>query len=101
MLVGCEANNIQDSTDVFKQQKAKESATVRQEDNQKKIMEDYNALLTNNEPLLEVVKFMDKNISLVSSENATVMVDRFEEMQKNICQSLKRSLIMMILFKLK
>jgi hypothetical protein len=97
MLTGCESTNKPDSTDSSKQQitgnpeekqTATEESTTKQEEKQDKIMGDYKALLENNISLHEVVEFLDNNISLVSSENASVMIDRFEKLQKEFLPKL-------------
>lgn len=65
------------------------SPTIILEDNKDKIMKDYQALLKNNDTLMEVVKFMDENISKVSTDNAAIMVDEFEKAQKQFISKLE------------
>jgi hypothetical protein len=96
ILAGCGTNNSQNSTNTSTQQNASstenpetsESSAENPVDRQSKIMEDYNALLADNTPLPEVVKFIDKNIPLVSNENAAVILDGFEEVQKKLLSKL-------------
>jgi hypothetical protein len=52
-------------------------------------MKDYEALLENNDTLIEAVKFMDENISKVSTDNAAIMVVEFEKAQKQFITKLE------------
>lgn len=65
------------------------SPTIKIEDNQDEIMKDYEALLENNDTLIEAVKFMDENISKVSTDNAAIMVVEFEKAQKQFITKLE------------
>lgn len=52
------------------------------EEEQKKVMEDFNNLINNNENnLKEVITFIDKNISSTSPEDASIMLMKLEELQ--------------------
>jgi hypothetical protein len=97
ILTGCEAGNSQNSKDAFEQQ---ESVNTEQNQNksqdsdvkavnQGKVMDDFNALLEGDAPVIEVVKFMDENLSLITRENAAAMVDGFEQLQKKFLPELE------------
>ncbi|MBB6214160.1 hypothetical protein HNQ80_000229 [Anaerosolibacter carboniphilus] len=60
-----------------------ENKPTVQEDSQEIIMADFNALLESDPKADAVIAFMDKNISNVSKENASVMVTKLEEVQKS------------------
>lgn len=88
ILVGC--NNGGEETNNTKPTAIPAvSPTITLEDNQDKIIKDYQALLKDNETLIEVVKFMDENISKVSKENADIMIDEFEKAQKQFISKLE------------
>ena len=65
---------------------AKPGTVVNEESNQHNdevtIMDDFETLLNNDNDLIRVIKFVDNNISLVSHENASTMVNKLEELQK-------------------
>jgi hypothetical protein len=90
ILTGCDLDNTRDSKNAVKQQETvstgENQKTVQDSGvkavNQGKVMDDFNALLESDAPVIEVVKFMDENISLITRKNAAVMIDGFEELQK-------------------
>lgn len=45
------------------------------------IMREFNVLVQEKEEIMPVIKFINENISLVSSKDASIMVDELEEMQ--------------------
>ena len=53
-------------------------------------MEQYQSLLKNNASLAEIVKFMDGNVSQVSSNNAVMIVDEFEKGKKSFYLSSRK-----------
>ncbi|HHV98966.1 MAG TPA: hypothetical protein GXX36_05835 [Clostridiaceae bacterium] len=92
LLTGCEANKNQGNSNVVNAQTSDNSEEINKSESEKtvndpaandsKVMEDFQALLANNASLPELIRFIDNNISAVSKENATLMVDKLEEMQK-------------------
>lgn len=59
------------------------SAQSNQEDTQKPIMDEFDALLKTDIGLAEVIEYIDHNIALLSKENASIMIAALEETQKN------------------
>lgn len=55
----------------------------KQQNDEKTVMDDFYVLVNNNDAMTRVIKFIDNNISLVSEENASIMVDKLMELQKN------------------
>jgi len=69
---------------------AKENEVIDQNDNkQNEIMDEFNSLVKKDMGLNETIKFIDKNISLLSKENASIMIDKLEEAQKENLQKLE------------
>lgn len=81
ILAGCKATSHTASPAV--------SPTSTLEVNQDKIMKDYQVLLKNSDTLIEAVKFMDENVSKVSTDNAVIMVVEFEKAQKQFLPKLE------------
>jgi len=91
LLTGCEANKSQANSNVVNAQTSDNSEEISKSEgenkvndpavNNRKVTEDFQALLANNASLPELIRFIDNNISAVSKENATLMVDKLEEMQ--------------------
>ena len=63
--------------------------TNKQNEEQQKTMEQYQTLLENNASLIEIAKFIDSNVSQVSSDNAVEMIDEFEKRQKEFLPKLE------------
>ena len=93
LLTGCEAGKSKINSDIVNAQTSDNSQTANNTEKQKpvedtapdesKVMEDFQALLAKNVSLPEIISFIDNNISKVSRENASMMIDKLEEMQKN------------------
>jgi hypothetical protein len=60
-----------------------------QEDSQEKIMTDFNDLLESKPKVDAIIQFVDKNITNVSRENASMMMTEFEEIQKSNLSALE------------
>jgi hypothetical protein len=54
-----------------------------QEDAQRGIMEEFDQLTDSGAGLFEIIEFIDQNIAQLSKENASIMVDRLESLQKD------------------
>jgi len=98
IITGCGAKdnqketgtNIQETTgNSEEKQNTTENNVAEQENNGNKIMEEYRSLFSSNSSIQETVEFIDKNISLVSIENATAMIDEFEKLQKEYLPKLE------------
>lgn len=62
--------------------------TDKAADKNKTLIEEFNNLIGKNARLPEVAEFIAKNLSSVSSENAAVMVNKLEELQKGYLDKL-------------
>jgi len=93
LQIGCSAKVSQENLNNSKpiKQKEKKNTGIDQDDKgqrQKKIMDEFNSLVENDAELIETIKFIDKNISFLSKENASIMIDKLEEVQKENLQNL-------------
>ncbi|HOQ36946.1 MAG TPA: hypothetical protein PK033_07490 [Acetivibrio sp.] len=69
----------------------KDSGTAAEQGvNLERIKEQYRALLQNKSSLTEIIKFLDANVSQVSSDIALMMVDEFEKRQKEFLPELEK-----------
>ncbi len=93
LLTGCEAGKSLNNSNIVNAQTSDNSENLNKSDEQEmnetavdenKVMNEFQALLANNTALPEIISFIDNNISAVSKENATVMVDKLEEMQNKL-----------------
>ena len=91
LLTGCGADKSHNNSNVANAQTSDNSEGINKADGQEikdsaveenKIMDDFQALLANSAALPEIISFMDNNISLASKENASVMINKLEEIQK-------------------
>ncbi len=89
LLAGCAANKANGSINPQTTSTQAPIASSNIEDGQDKIMEAYQKLLINNSGLIEIIKFVDKNISKVSEQNALVMIDQLEKLQKEYLPELE------------
>lgn len=90
LLTGCEANKSQSYSNVVNAQTSDNFQETNKKEGQRsvndsavndsKIMESFQALIENSNALPELIRFIDSNISAVSKENATLMIDKLEEM---------------------
>lgn len=65
------------------EEKTKENSKVSQDDNQgNEIMDEFNTIIEKDIRLDQVINFIDKNISLISKENGSMMINTLEEVQK-------------------
>lgn len=65
------------------EEKTKENSKVSQDDNQgNEIMDEFNTIIEKDIKLDQVINFIDKNISLISKENGSMMINTLEEVQK-------------------
>ncbi len=85
MMVSC--NDVKNGENNPNRGSANPETVVNEESSQhndeKTIMDDFETLLNNNDDLIRVIKYVDNNISLVSHENASTMVNKLEELQKD------------------
>jgi hypothetical protein len=86
LLSGCaeKQENISVNTGIGK------NIDAANENTQDKVMEDFNILLKNNAKSDAVIAFIDKNITVVSRENATTFVTSLEEIQKKNLPDLEK-----------
>ena len=70
-----------DSSEAIKQE-TKENSTVKQEDKQKTLMDEFNSLAVKDTKPAEAVGFINKNIPFLSNDNASIVVNKLEEIQK-------------------
>jgi len=82
ILTGCGINNSREKND-------NNSINTNRDEVEAKIMEDFQAKLANEVSLSEIVKFIEENISQLSKENAVLMVDELEKMQKDFLSQLE------------
>ncbi|MGI6778904.1 MAG: hypothetical protein ACOX7R_13115 [Acetivibrionales bacterium] len=91
--IGCYGNNSQKNPDSSKDvnQKVTENSEINHDSKQEKgIMDEFNSLVDNRAGLNEIINFINENILLVSKENASAMVCRFEEVQENNLPELEK-----------
>lgn len=62
------------------------TTTGIQEDKQKIIMDEFNALLAGDAKLTQIVGYIDENIPLLSKQNASIMINELEKVQKDRLQ---------------
>lgn len=90
MMAGCKFEDNKASANNSYKPTDSNTAANRVVD-QEKIMEQYQSLLKNNASLAEIVKFMDGNVSQVSSNNAVMIVDEFEKRQKEFLPEFEKN----------
>ena len=73
---GCSATGSKDAAS------EKDGQAARQADRQKAIMDEFNASFGKEARPADIIKFAEKNISLVSKEDASIIIYRLEESQK-------------------
>ena len=76
LMVGC----VNNDSNVKNEEKKKVDVKAH---NQKKIMLDFDNLLKSDSEADTIIKFIDKNVSNVSKENLTIMINELEKIQKN------------------
>jgi hypothetical protein len=92
MMAGCKFEDNKASANNSYKPTDSNTAANRVVD-QEKIMEQYQSLLKNNASLAEIVKFMDGNVSQVSSNNAVMIVDEFEKRQKEFLPEFEKKFV--------
>jgi len=95
MTAGCKLDTKKANADNSNKQTESDTAGKQkdnQKDNQKEIMEQFQELLEN-ASLIEIARFLDGNVSQVSSDNAVKMVDEFEKRQKEFLPELDRKFV--------
>ena len=97
--MGCSSVSVikKNETDVPSQQTSSQAGSVNNEskddagdkssdkggqDRERVLIDEFNALVRNNAGISDIVAFMDENISFVSPENVSVMINWLEEAQK-------------------
>lgn len=66
-----------------------ETEITGREDEQKILMDEFSALLAENTKIADIVEFINQNISLLSQENASIMLNELEKAQKNYLPELE------------
>ncbi len=83
LQVGCAGGNeINSNNNGAVQQEKKENQTTTQDKiEQDPVMDEFDSLIEEDKRLDEVIAFVDKNISLLYEENASIMIDKLQTAQ--------------------
>lgn len=89
LLVGCSEKVTPKQDSPVLSQPAQNTPAATSSDKQKNVMDEFKAMVAKNATLPEMISFVSKNISSVSSENASGMVVQLEELQKKYLPKLE------------
>ena len=93
VLSGCNTSNTQGSSVIESKVIAtsvdKSNTSLKSAEDQLKLMESFKSLLGENSGIVNIIKFIDTNISQVSKENASFLLNEFEKMQKKYLPTLE------------
>lgn len=91
ILTGCSSVNTQGSNSSENKviTASADNSNLKSTEEQNKLMETLKTLVAENSGITDVIKFIDSNISVVSRENSSVMVNELENLQKKNLKALE------------
>ncbi|TCK92703.1 hypothetical protein EDC19_1858 [Natranaerovirga hydrolytica] len=86
VFVGCDEIENRDTSNNNLEEESPNDSIIDEEENdndEEEIMLNFDLMVQENEELIEIIEYVDENISDVSKENASFMIEELEALQKN------------------
>ncbi|WP_432402164.1 hypothetical protein [Wukongibacter sp. M2B1] len=83
------SQNYLSSSEHIKQEINDDSTTNQDDKQENGIMDEFNTIIERDARLDEIISFVNKNISFLSKENGSIMVNKLEELQKKNLKKLE------------